>query len=91
MKFSVCVIEKLSLNWTIDVQTATKIARECGILTPGGLVLEGPHFRTMSAQEIDEALPRLQVLARSSPIDKYNLVKRYFHSLKSFTQNTANS
>jgi Ca2+-transporting ATPase len=59
-----------------NVQTAIKIARECGILTPDGVVLEGSQFRTMSPQEIDEVLPRLQVLARSSPIDKYNLVKR---------------
>jgi hypothetical protein len=33
-------------------------------------------FRKMTPKELDEALPRLQVLARSSPEDKYLLVCR---------------
>eukprot|EP01138_Halocafeteria_seosinensis_P001621 gb/GECG01001661.1/.p1 GENE.gb/GECG01001661.1/~~gb/GECG01001661.1/.p1 ORF type:complete len:1228 (+),score=168.97 gb/GECG01001661.1/:1-3684(+) len=56
--------------------TAEAIARRCGILTDGGVVLEGPEFRRMSIQEIDRILPRLQVMARSSPEDKHWLVKR---------------
>eukprot|EP01138_Halocafeteria_seosinensis_P008652 gb/GECG01008843.1/.p1 GENE.gb/GECG01008843.1/~~gb/GECG01008843.1/.p1 ORF type:complete len:1219 (+),score=193.52 gb/GECG01008843.1/:1-3657(+) len=56
--------------------TAEAIARRCGILTKGGVVLEGPQFRRMSIAEIDRALPKLQVLARSSPEDKHWLVKR---------------
>ncbi|KAL3147298.1 hypothetical protein ABBQ32_002786 [Trebouxia sp. C0010 RCD-2024] len=58
-----------------NVHTAQHIARECGILTPGGLALEGPNFRTMPEEELVKLLPRLQVLARSSPTDKFNLVK----------------
>ncbi|OLL25886.1 Calcium-transporting ATPase 2 [Neolecta irregularis DAH-3] len=58
-----------------NVVTAKAIATECGILTQGGMVLEGPKFRAMSDYEKIRILPRLQVLARSSPEDKRILVK----------------
>ena len=57
-----------------NVHTAKNIARECGILTPGGLALEGPTFRRMPEEEVVALLPRLQVLARSTPQDKHTLV-----------------
>lgn len=44
-----------------NIHTARHIAQECGILTEGGLALEGPDFRQMSEEEILEKLPRLQV------------------------------
>lgn len=56
--------------------TARAIATECGILSEGGLVMEGPVFRTLSDEEMDLVLPKLQVLARSSPEDKRILVTR---------------
>lgn len=56
-----------------NVVTAKAIATECGIYT-GGLVMEGPVFRTLSEAQMDECLPKLQVLARSSPEDKRVLV-----------------
>ncbi len=59
-----------------NVRTAQAIAKECGILTDSGVVLEGPVFRKLSTAEMDMILPRLQVLARSSPEDKRVLVKR---------------
>ncbi len=59
-----------------NISTAKAIARECGILTPGGIAMEGPDFRNLSPAELDEILPRLQVLARSSPTDKKLLVSR---------------
>eukprot|EP01041_Mallomonas_annulata_P002779 gene2779-5472_t len=59
-----------------NINTACAIARQCGILKPGGLALEGPDFRMMTPLELDEILPNLQVLARSSPQDKYLLVSR---------------
>jgi Ca2+-transporting ATPase len=31
-----------------NVLTARSIAKQCGILTPGGLIMEGPTFRTVS-------------------------------------------
>jgi Ca2+-transporting ATPase len=54
--------------------TARAIARGCGILTAGGLVMEGPKFRKLTEAQLDEILPKLQVLARSSPLDKQILV-----------------
>ncbi|KAL5598590.1 hypothetical protein BROUX41_003484 [Berkeleyomyces rouxiae] len=56
--------------------TAAAIARECGILHEGGLVLEGPEFRNMSKEKQYQIIPSLCVLARSSPEDKRILVKR---------------
>ncbi|KAH7160996.1 hypothetical protein EDB81DRAFT_714091 [Dactylonectria macrodidyma] len=58
-----------------NVITARAIATECGIFTDG-IVMEGPEFRRLSEEELDQVLPRLQVLARSSPEDKRILVTR---------------
>lgn len=44
-----------------NIHTAKHIARECGILTDGGIALEGPQFRRMPEEEVVELLPRLQV------------------------------
>lgn len=59
-----------------NLLTAKAIAAECGIYTEGGVVMEGPTFRKLSKREMHEVIPRLQVLARSSPNDKSTLVKR---------------
>ncbi|KAH3767405.1 plasma membrane calcium-transporting ATPase 3 [Pelomyxa schiedti] len=59
-----------------NLLTAEHIARDCFILKPGGLAIEGPEFASMSKKQQIEILPKLQVLARSSPTDKKNLVKR---------------
>lgn len=59
-----------------NVVTAKSIAKQCGIYTPGGIVMEGPVFRNLPPTEMDAILPRLQVLARSSPEDKQILVGR---------------
>ncbi|KAI0836337.1 calcium-translocating P-type ATPase [Hypoxylon sp. FL0890] len=56
--------------------TAQAIARECGILQPDGLVMEGPEFRNLHKYQQNEIIPRLRVLARSSPEDKRILVRR---------------
>ncbi|KAI1109860.1 calcium-translocating P-type ATPase [Nemania sp. NC0429] len=55
--------------------TAQAIATECGIYTDG-LIMEGPAFRVLSDEEMNEKIPRLQVLARSSPEDKRVLVAK---------------
>jgi Ca2+-transporting ATPase len=57
-------------------RTAQAIARQCGILDETGIVMEGPEFRKLPAGEMNRILPRLQVLARSSPEDKKTLVRR---------------
>ncbi|CAI9297641.1 unnamed protein product [Lactuca saligna] len=58
-----------------NINTAKAIAKECGILTEGGIAIEGPDFRTKTIQELDALAPRIQVMARSSPTDKHELVK----------------
>ncbi|GFF44091.1 calcium-transporting ATPase 2 [Aspergillus lentulus] len=57
-----------------NIMTAKAIAQECGIFTPGGIAIEGPKFRQLSDRQIRQIIPRLQVLARSSPDDKKILV-----------------
>ena len=59
-----------------NIETAKAIASECGILTNGGLAMEGPAFRKLTPKQLDAILPKLQVLARSSPDDKHTLVTR---------------
>ncbi|XP_059310313.1 calcium-transporting ATPase 4, plasma membrane-type [Lycium ferocissimum] len=58
-----------------NINTAKAIAKECGILTADGLAIEGPEFRNKSPEEMRQIIPRIQVMARSSPMDKHVLVK----------------
>nr|GMC54333.1 calcium-transporting ATPase 1, chloroplastic [Ipomoea batatas] len=58
-----------------NINTAKAIARECGILTDDGIAIEGPEFRAKSEEELAEIIPKLQVMARSSPMDKHTLAK----------------
>ncbi|KAL8494567.1 hypothetical protein ACS0TY_025403 [Phlomoides rotata] len=58
-----------------NINTAKAIARECGILTDGGIAIEGPEFRMKSDEELQKLIPNLQVMARSSPMDKHTLVR----------------
>ncbi|KAI0368013.1 calcium-translocating P-type ATPase [Pilatotrama ljubarskyi] len=58
-----------------NVLTARSIALQCGIYTAGGIIMEGPIFRQLERQDLLEVVPRLQVLARSSPEDKKLLVE----------------
>eukprot|EP01127_Copromyxa_protea_P020598 TRINITY_DN6911_c0_g1_i4.p1 TRINITY_DN6911_c0_g1~~TRINITY_DN6911_c0_g1_i4.p1 ORF type:complete len:1053 (-),score=180.11 TRINITY_DN6911_c0_g1_i4:446-3577(-) len=60
-----------------NLLTAKKIATDCGILTEGGIAMEGKEFRELSDEQREELLSdnRLQVLARAIPSDKLVLVK----------------
>uniref|UniRef100_A0A803KY91 Calcium-transporting ATPase n=1 Tax=Chenopodium quinoa TaxID=63459 RepID=A0A803KY91_CHEQI len=58
-----------------NINTAKAIARECGILTDDGIAIEGPVFREKSLEELEKIVPKIQVMARSSPLDKHTLVK----------------
>ncbi|KHN78491.1 Plasma membrane calcium-transporting ATPase 3 [Toxocara canis] len=68
-----------------NINTARSIATSCGILKPGGdfLALEGKEFNErirdsngkVSQAKLDAIWPRLRVLARAQPSDKYVLVK----------------
>ena len=60
-----------------NVLTARSIATQCGIYTAGGIITEGPVFRALDPQERIEVIPRLQVLAWSSPEDKKVLVETF--------------
>ncbi|KAG2542676.1 calcium-transporting ATPase 10, plasma membrane-type-like [Panicum virgatum] len=64
-----------------NINTAKAIARECGILTEGGIAIEGPDFRTKSEEEMTQLIPKIQVMARSSPLDKHTLVKHLRNNL----------
>ncbi len=67
-----------------NVNTATSIAMKCGIVKPGDdfLILESKDFNSkirdstgeVNQELFDKVWPRLRVLARSSPQDKYILV-----------------
>jgi Ca2+-transporting ATPase len=59
-----------------NIMTAKAIAQECGIYTPGGIAIEGPKFRKLSTRQMNQIIPRLQVIARSSPDDKKILVNQ---------------
>lgn len=58
-----------------NINTAKAIARECGILTKDGIAIEGPEFREKSEEELTKLIPKIQVMARSSPMDKHTLVR----------------
>jgi len=69
-----------------NINTARAIATKCGIIKPNDnfLVLEGrdfnkmirdPHTSEVRQDLLDKIWPRLRVLARSQPVDKYTLVK----------------
>ncbi|KAK7396224.1 hypothetical protein VNO78_17076 [Psophocarpus tetragonolobus] len=57
-----------------NINTAKAIAKECGILTEGGEAIEGRKFRDLSPEEMRDFIPRIQVMARSLPLDKHQLV-----------------
>ena len=54
--------------------TAEAIAREIGILTPGGLVLTGPQIEAMNDTELAARAEKLQVCCRVSPQHKTRIV-----------------
>ena len=60
-----------------NISTGSAIAYECGIYHPekGGIAMQGPDFRVLSEQQLVETVPKLEVLARSSPEDKRILVE----------------
>ena len=55
-------------------ETAEAIAREIGILTPGGLVLTGPEIERLSDAELAAKADQLQVCCRVSPQHKTRIV-----------------
>ena len=56
-------------------ETAESIAKELNILDNNGIVLTSDEFNKLNDVEIINIFPRLKVLCRSMPEDKYRLVK----------------
>ena len=54
--------------------TAAAIARDIGLLTPGGLVLTGPEIEKLSDQELADRVDKLEVCCRVSPQHKTRIV-----------------
>lgn len=73
-----------------NINTARSIASKCGILFPGdnSLIIEGKEFNKkirdangkVQQHLLDRVWPHLRVLARSSPTDKYTLVRGIIES-----------
>ncbi|KAH7302250.1 hypothetical protein KP509_23G062400 [Ceratopteris richardii] len=57
-----------------NITTARAIASECGILKEGDLAIEGATFREYSDDMRAALLPKIVVMARSSPTDKLLMV-----------------
>ncbi|XWS24120.1 hypothetical protein CRYUN_Cryun28dG0073500 [Craigia yunnanensis] len=79
VKESVAICKSAGINVRMvtgdNINTAKAIAKEIGILTDNGIAIEGPEFREKSEEELHELIPKIQVMARSSPMDKHTLVK----------------
>jgi Ca2+-transporting ATPase len=57
--------------------TAEAIAREIGILTPGGRVLTGAELNKMSEQELSKIVDKVDVCCRVSPAHKTKIVDAF--------------
>ena len=59
------------------VVTASAIAKEIGILTPGTEAVEGAVVEKMSEEELKEFVPKVSVYARVSPEHKIRIVRAW--------------
>ena len=57
--------------------TASAIAKEIGLLTPGQLVMSGDELRTLSDAELAAQIEDIAVYARVSPTDKIRIVQAW--------------
>jgi cation-transporting ATPase I len=55
--------------------TAEAIAREVGLLPPGGIVMSGGALQQFSDEELDAQLRRVRVFARVTPAQKVRVVR----------------
>jgi Ca2+-transporting ATPase len=58
-------------------ETAEAIAKEIGILTPGGLVLTGPEIEKLTDEDLAARAEKLQVCCRVSPQHKTRIVDAF--------------
>ncbi|KIO95281.1 Cation-transporting ATPase, E1-E2 family [Levilactobacillus brevis] len=57
--------------------TASAIAKEIGLLTPGQLVMSGDELRTLSDADLAAQIEDIAVYARVSPTDKIRIVQAW--------------
>jgi len=77
---SVRICKKAGINVRMvtgdNIVTARNIAAKCGIFNGDeSACMEGPDYRKLKGNELKKATQKLQVLARSSPLDKKILVE----------------
>ena len=58
-----------------NIVTATAIAEELGLLESGGLAVEASYLEKMEDEEFAAVLPKVRVIARSTPLLKMRVVK----------------
>lgn len=56
------------------IETATAVAKECGIYKDGDIALTNDEFERMSDDKVKNILPQLRVISRCSPNTKLRLV-----------------
>src|SRR5260221_2764361 len=65
----------LTLTGITGIEEPLRDGARVTIYTTGGIIMEGPHFRSPSQDIMKAIAARLQVLARSSPEDKRLLLE----------------
>ncbi|HJZ93128.1 MAG TPA: calcium-translocating P-type ATPase, PMCA-type [Gemmataceae bacterium] len=59
-----------------NIETARAIGAEIGLLdSPAAIALTSDEFNKMSDEELKSRLPRLRILARARPLDKFRMVR----------------
>ncbi len=61
--------------------TALYVAHQVNFLSKDGRAIEGDEFNALSAYKKEELLSRIDIFARVSPAEKYEIIK-LFHALK---------
>ncbi len=78
-KEGIKIVEKAHIKTIMitgdNIDTASSIAREIGLLKKDGLLLTSKELNEMNDAEVKKILPKLNVLARSLPQDKSRLVR----------------
>lgn len=60
-----------------NVQTATQIARQLGIMRAGDMALDGEQLANLTATELSQTVQKVSVYARVTPADKLKIVQAW--------------
>jgi Ca2+-transporting ATPase len=59
-----------------NIETAKAIGRQIGLLDrPDAVVLTGPEFKAKTDEELLKILPKMTILSRAQPLDKFRIVR----------------